>query len=120
MSCFLVVSETPFPKDLLRGRAAFVHAGSLQLRWVEGLLDVDKVSMLLGRHPNAHVLCGHIHRGGDHYFSRADEPQIFVANAVVDHESPLRLYEAIGDRLYTVEEATHTIDPFDALSPLVA
>lgn len=29
MSCFLVVSEQPPSRELLRGRAAFVHAGSL-------------------------------------------------------------------------------------------
>ena len=29
MSCFLVVSERPPSHEFLRGRAAFVHAGSL-------------------------------------------------------------------------------------------
>lgn len=92
----------------------------LQLRWIEGLLDVDSVAASLARHPHAHVLCGHIHKGGDHYFRGGVEPQIFVANAVVDHPSPLRLYEAVGDRLYAVEETNAVFDPLDALSPLVA
>lgn len=93
----------------------------LQLRWIEGLLDVDDVSTLLGRHANAHVLCGHIHKGGDHFVRSGEDPQIFVANAVVDHPSPLRLYEAIGDRLYVVDnDAAITSDPFDTRSPLVA
>lgn len=29
MSCFLVVSQQPLSSDLLRGRAAFVHASSM-------------------------------------------------------------------------------------------
>lgn len=92
----------------------------LQLRWIEGLLDVDAVSALLGRHPNAHVLCGHIHSGGDHRVRGNEDPQIFVGDAVVDGATPVRVYEAIGDRLYPVDDRVPEIDPFDALAPLVA
>lgn len=61
-----------------------------------------------GEEQRAHVLCGHIHRGGDHHIGDEAEARIFVADAVVDHPSPLRLYEAHGGRLWAVDDRSRT------------
>ncbi|MBI2390559.1 MAG: metallophosphoesterase [Deltaproteobacteria bacterium] len=94
-----------------RGRAAVVAMHhppmpwGLRLGFIEGLLDVDKVTPILRARRNAHVLCGHIHRSGDHRLRPEDDARIFVADAVVDHPSPLRLYEACAGRLRPIDDA---------------
>jgi 3',5'-cyclic-AMP phosphodiesterase len=96
-----------------RGRAVAVAMHhppmpwGLRLGFLEGLLDVDKVAPIFRARRNGHVLCGHIHRAGDQRFADG-EPRIFVANAVVDHHMPLRLYEAHGGRLWAIDEQLPT------------
>jgi len=103
-----------------RGRAVVLPMHhppvSSGLNFLDGLLDVDRVTTTLRAHDNAFVLSGHTHRGGDHTLGDELEARVFIANAVVDHDAPLRLYEAVGGRLFAVDERVSTPDAIAAFA----
>lgn len=63
-------------------------------RLVDSLRGAERVSALLQRHPNLHLVHGHFHRA-------LDRPRSFGAPAVADDagEARVRLYEAAGGTL---------------------
>lgn len=88
----------------------------LRLNFLEGLLDVERVTSILRAHDNGHVLSGHTHRGGDHSLGDDRVARVFIANAVVDHDAPLRLYEACAGRLFAIDERVSTPDALGTLA----
>jgi 3',5'-cyclic AMP phosphodiesterase CpdA len=80
----------------------------LRLRFLEGLLDVDRVRALIGGHENAVVQSGHTHHGGDHPLGLAT---VCVADAVVDHESPLRVYDASAGLIHSRGRSCRVTNP---------
>lgn len=71
----------------------------LRLGWLEGLLDVGFVRALLRPFRSAHVLCGHVHRRGDHRLGPARHARLHTASSVAEDDQALRLYDVIDDRL---------------------
>lgn len=74
------------------------------LRWMDGLREHARQRVLLERHPHLHVLHGHTHRVVDRRV-RSDSPhaQVFSAAAVVESDTPLRMYEASGGSVRPME-----------------
>lgn len=109
-------------REQRRGRAVVLPmhhppvAWGLRLNFLEGLLDVDRVASTLRAHDNAYVLSGHTHRGGDHCLGDELEARVFIADAVVDHHAPLRLYEAAFGMLVAVDERVSTPDALAAFA----
>jgi 3',5'-cyclic AMP phosphodiesterase CpdA len=69
------------------------------IHWVDGLMRADAIARILSRASGAHVLCGHVHRSSDRPLLTGEPPRIFTADAVVEHDAPLRLYDASDGRL---------------------
>ena len=85
-------------EDRWRGRAMIFaqhHAPIWRgaIHWVDGLMRADAIARILARASGAHVLCGHVHRASDKPLLAGEPPRVFTAEAVVEHEAPLRLYE---------------------------
>jgi len=93
-------------------------AWGLRLNFLEGLLDLDRVTAILRAHDNAYVLSGHTHRGGNHTIGDELEARVFIADAVVDHPLPLRLYEAMGGMLFAVDDGVSTPNAIGAFAPI--
>jgi Icc protein len=70
------------------------------INWIDGLQNHHSVTGLLQRHSELHVLHGHRHRSSDHAPVGDGTPRVFGATACVDHQAPLRLYEACDGRLW--------------------
>jgi Icc protein len=84
----------------LRGRPLVLaqhHPPGRQIpvvQWVDGLREHATMSQLFAQNPHLYVLHGHTHRATSRSFKEGESPRIFSAKAVVDSDSPLRLYEA--------------------------
>lgn len=72
-------------------------------QWIDGLQNHRAVRAVLGDHARMHVLHGHTHREADRAVGLDRRPRAFCANAVVDSDAPLRLYEARGGRLEPID-----------------
>jgi len=70
------------------------------VNWIDGLQNHVSATGLLQRHAELHVLHGHRHRSSDNTLSKDGAPRVFGATACVDHDAPLRLYEARDARLW--------------------
>lgn len=75
------------------------------VQWIDGLRGHAELRSLLLRHDNAHVLHGHTHTAADRPVRSGAAARIFSTEAVVDSESPLRLYRVEHGRLRPFEEA---------------
>lgn len=82
----------------------------LRLGWLEGLLDLGFVRALLRPFRSAHVLCGHVHRRGDHRLGGARHARLHTAASVAEDDRALRLFDVVGDRLVPADAAV----PFGA------
>lgn len=63
------------------------------LGWFQELVDLDAMQRFLAEHPNVYVAHGHVHRHHARNVGDERSPRVFSAAAVVEHPSPLRLYE---------------------------
>ena len=64
------------------------------IHWVDGLMRADAIARILSRASGAHVLCGHVHKASDKPLLAGEAPRVFTAEAVVESETALRLYES--------------------------
>jgi len=80
------------------------------VHWVDGLERADAIARIFSRSSFAHVLCGHVHRASDKPLLAGDSPRIFTAAAVVDHDAPMRSYEARDGKLVPIEERAAAAD----------
>ncbi|HKQ69301.1 MAG TPA: metallophosphoesterase [Polyangiaceae bacterium] len=64
------------------------------VHWIDGLVEHAKLSELFDRCPHLYVVHGHTHRAVDKAVRANEAPRIFSAEAVVESDSPLRLYRA--------------------------
>lgn len=71
----------------------------LRLGWLEGLLDLGFVRSLLRPFRSAHVLCGHVHRRGDHRLGPARHARVHTAGSVAEDDRALRVYDVVDERL---------------------
>jgi 3',5'-cyclic AMP phosphodiesterase CpdA len=78
------------------------------LQWIDGLLTHATMRALVESAPHAFVLYGHTHRSKDGVLREANGAQAFSAEAVVDSELPLRLYEARDGRLVPITNRVAT------------
>jgi 3',5'-cyclic AMP phosphodiesterase CpdA len=83
------------------------------LQWIDGLVEHAVLSDLFDRCPHLHVVHGHTHHQADRATRKGEAPRVFSARAVVDGNSPLRLYEASPRGLSPLE-----VDLIDGLGPL--
>jgi len=70
--------------------------------WFDGLIDQVEVTTVLGRHKNATVLHGHDHRKMDLPIGNEVRIRSRGAYAVVEHPSPMRIYD-IEDGRFIVD-----------------
>jgi len=84
----------------LRGRPLVLaqhHPPGRQIpivQWVDGLREHATMAQLFAEQPHLYVLHGHTHRATGKGVRPGEAARIFSASAVVDSETPLRLYEA--------------------------
>lgn len=64
------------------------------LGWFQEITDLEASVGQLRRHERLHVLHGHVHRHRDLVVPGDRRPRVFSARATVEHDQPLRLYEA--------------------------
>jgi len=76
------------------------------VQWVDGLRQYATMSNLFASHPHLYVLHGHTHRATSRGVNAGETARIFSAKAVVDSDSPLRLYEASPGGLSPVADDT--------------
>jgi len=74
--------------------------------WIDGLQNHASAMGLLRKHAELHVLHGHMHAKSDRAIVTDGPTRVFGTTACVDHEAPLRIYEACEGRLFPVETAT--------------
>jgi 3',5'-cyclic AMP phosphodiesterase CpdA len=86
------------------------------IHWVDGLERADAIARILSRASGAHVLCGHVHRASDKPLVAGEPARIFTAAAVVEHETPLRLYDVCDARLSPVDESMERASAASALA----
>jgi hypothetical protein len=84
------------------------------VQWVDGFLEHTAMSALFDACPHLHVIHGHTHHKVNRSVRKGESPRIFSAKAVVDGESPLRLYEASTAGLSPLE--ADLIDGIGALA----
>jgi 3',5'-cyclic AMP phosphodiesterase CpdA len=82
-------------------------------QWIDGLQNHAHIAAALGRLPRVHVLHGHTHRASDRRLGNAAGIRAFAADAVVDNEAPLRLYELANGSILPLTRST---SPGGALS----
>jgi len=104
----------------LRGKALLVAVHHPPMRralplvhWWDGLQGWQHLAGVLTRHEHCHVLHGHVHRRWDRTVAGRSWPQIFAAEAVVEHDHPLRLYHASLGRLLPIA-STYAIPALSA------
>jgi 3',5'-cyclic AMP phosphodiesterase CpdA len=85
--------------------------------WVDGLQNHARARHVIGRHRHVHVLCGHTHRASDRSVGEELLPRVFCTTAVVDHASPVRIYEVQRGRLIPTEPATGSTAHVPVLPP---
>ncbi len=73
------------------------------LQWIDGFLEHRALMALFDRCPHLHVVHGHTHHQVNKSVKKGEEPRVFSAKAVVDGDTPLRLYEASPGGLSPVE-----------------
>jgi hypothetical protein len=61
---------------------------------------------LLRKHAELHVLHGHMHRSSDRAIAADGPARVFGTTACVEHDAPLRIYEACDGRLWPVDAPT--------------
>ena len=86
--------------DASRGRTLVIaqhHPATRHLlpvvTWWDGLLNHRRTTSLVQRHAHVHVMHGHTHKRSDRVLAQGRGAQVFCAQAVVDGEQPLRVYE---------------------------
>lgn len=75
-----------------------VERSTRAFHWFDGLIDSVETSAMLARHRNTMVVHGHDHRKMDLPIAGEVKPRVRGAFAVVDHASPLRLYDLVDGR----------------------
>lgn len=75
------------------------------VNWVDGLQGAGRLTAVMSRFSHLYAVHGHTHKRTDRAAVRGDEARIFSAEAVVESEAPLRLYEASPRGLAPVPEA---------------
>jgi 3',5'-cyclic-AMP phosphodiesterase len=73
------------------------------LQWIDGFLDHQPLTALFDRCPHLHVIHGHTHHQVNKSVRKGERARVFSAKAVVDGDTPLRLYEASPGGLSPVE-----------------
>jgi 3',5'-cyclic AMP phosphodiesterase CpdA len=76
------------------------HRRSLAMQWIDGLQNHAQIGEVLDKNDHAHVLHGHTHVWVDRPVRPGATPRIFSTEAVVDGQTPLRVYQARHGRLW--------------------
>src|SRR5262249_58891464 len=72
--------------------------------WVDGLQNHVCATQILESRSELHVLHGHRHRTIDRRVAGRGPVRVFGTTACVDHETPLRLYDASDARLWPLDQ----------------
>jgi hypothetical protein len=64
------------------------------LQWFDGLLEYSALSAMAEEADHLHVVHGHTHRAVNRAVRKGEGARVFSALAVVESDSPLRLYDA--------------------------
>lgn len=64
--------------------------------WVDGLVNAESLLSLMRIHRHMHVIHGHNHRAMSWSVDVGERPRVFEADAIVDGERSLRVYEVDG------------------------
>jgi len=76
------------------------------MNWIDGLQNHVSAMGLLRKHDELHVLHAHMHRMSDRAPTSDGPARVFGTTACVEHDAPLRLYEACDGRLWPLEAPT--------------